>query len=82
MRVHYNAVEGLPLYIVFQIVAGLWWPMYSVIGGLLWIVGRALYASGYMKHPDNRGLGAGIFHLGELVLLIGTIAFSLNLIRA
>lgn len=80
MRVHYNTLEGMPQYIVMQVLAGLWWPMYAVVAGLLWIVGRALYANGYMKRPEARLTGSAVFLVGLLLLLIGSVALAINII--
>lgn len=80
MRVHYNTLESMPQYIVMQVLAGLWWPMYAVVAGLLWIVGRALYANGYMKRPEARLTGSTVFLVGLLLLLIGSVALAINII--
>jgi glutathione S-transferase len=82
MRVHYNTVEGLGLYLTYLLISGLWLPWLSVVGGLTWIIGRAVYAIGYYQHPEKRITGAYIFHLAELILLIGTIGFVVQLLRS
>jgi glutathione S-transferase len=82
MRVHYNALEGLPLFLVLLFLAALWSPLTATAGGVLWIVGRAMYAMGYYQATDKRGPGAGVFHLGELVLLFGSVALALKVLRS
>jgi glutathione S-transferase len=41
--------------------------------GVVWIVGRILYAVGYAKEASKRGPGFGIQALATLALLIGSL---------
>ena len=75
MRVQANTVEQLVLFLPAlwlcclllsdQIAAGL---------GIVWVLGRVIYALGYYQAPSKRGLGFGISSLAGLGLLIGAIA--------
>ncbi len=80
-RVHYNALEGMPLIMTVVLLCGIWWPILGAAAGWIWIVGRFLYAKGYWAAPEKRVVGAMIFHIGELVGLVGTIAFAVQLLR-
>ena len=44
--------------------------------GLVFIVGRAVYSSGYRKAANKRGLGFGLSALPVLVLMIGSLIAS------
>ena len=43
----------------------------AAIGGLIWIVGRAIYAVAYTRNPSSRGLGFGIAMLAEVGMFLG-----------
>lgn len=73
-RVHQNTLEGLVAF-----VPGLWLfgmfisPNWAAGLGLVGIVGRALYARGYVADPAKRGPGAMICGLVNMVLLLGSL---------
>ena len=66
LRVQQNTVEQLVIFLPAlmndPVAAGL---------GLVFILGRALYARAYMLDPAKRGPGFGLTLLGSGVLLIG-----------
>jgi len=41
--------------------------------GILGIVGRALYAAGYIRAAEKRGPGAGISGIVNIVLVLGAL---------
>ena len=45
----------------------------AAVGGLIWIVGRAIYAVAYTRNPSSRGLGFGIAMLAEVGMFLGAI---------
>jgi glutathione S-transferase len=82
MRVHYNAIEGAPLFFVLLFIGTLYSAYVSAIAGVIYIVGRTLYAAGYIQAVEKRGPGAAIFHIGELILLVESIMLTYNLITS
>jgi uncharacterized membrane protein YecN with MAPEG domain len=46
-RGHQHALETLPSYLILALVAGIYFPFLSAMGGLLWIIARVRYAEGY-----------------------------------
>lgn len=76
-RVQMNTLEMLPL-----VLAPLWLcavflgDAWAAAGGLLWCLGRVLYALGYYRDPARREFG---FILGMLAcaMLIGATVFGL-----
>lgn len=71
-RVHINTLEHLILFIpavwIFgQYVSALW---AAVLGGVF-VIGRAVYAVGYIRAAEKREIGAGITGIVNLILLIG-----------
>jgi uncharacterized membrane protein YecN with MAPEG domain len=73
-RVHYNTLEWLPVFLgALWIFAIYWNDRVAAALGVVWIIGRILYARGYMADPVKRGPGFGIQALATLALLLGAI---------
>jgi glutathione S-transferase len=73
-RVQMNTLEWMPIFL-----PSLWlFAIYisdpiAALLGLVWIVGRILYMTGYAQAADKRGLGFGIQALAAFALLLGTL---------
>lgn len=75
-RVQMNTMEGL-----IQFLPSLW--IFALFAnerigaalGLIWIVGRILYALAYVKDPAKRGRGFAISGLSLALLQIGGLVF-------
>jgi uncharacterized MAPEG superfamily protein len=73
-RVHINTLEWLPLFLVGLWLFALYWNQMVADGiGVVWIVGRLLYSTGYMADPVKRSTGFLIQSLAVVVLLIGAL---------
>jgi len=60
-RVQANAVEFAPLLFPSLWLAAFWTSdVFAAVFGLMWIVGRILYARGYMEEASKRGPGFGV----------------------
>ena len=72
-RVQANTVEQLVM-----LLPALWLCAYflgdrwAAAGGVLWIVGRIVYALGYYQDPNKRGTGFTINMLVVAALMLGT----------
>jgi glutathione S-transferase len=69
-RVQANTLEQLPLVLAPLWLCGHYFgDRWAAAGGLLWCVGRILYALGYYRDPSKRELGfiVGIVACGALV---------------
>jgi uncharacterized membrane protein YecN with MAPEG domain len=74
VRVHYNTLEWLPIFLVSMWLFAIYWNDLIAAGlGLVWIVGRLIYAFGYMADPGKRGTGFLIQSLATGVLLFGAL---------
>lgn len=74
VRVHYNTLEWLPIFLVSMWLFALYWNDLVAAGlGLVWIGGRVVYAFGYMSDPGKRGTGFLIQSLATGVLLFGAL---------
>ena len=74
-RVHMNTLEWMPIflpalwlfaiYVSDAIAAGL---------GVLWIVGRILYMTGYTEAANKRSMGFGVQATAAIILWVGATA--------
>jgi uncharacterized membrane protein YecN with MAPEG domain len=73
-RVQQNTLEQLVLFL-----PALWLfsqyisPVWGAGLGIVWIIGRILYAWGYYQAAEKRGPGFGISSLAAIALLIGSL---------
>ena len=71
-RVHQNTLEQLPVFLVgialfaHYVSAGI-----AALLGVVFLVGRALYASGYIRDPGERGRGFLLTVASEGILVVG-----------
>jgi len=74
VRVQSNTLEWLPIYLVSLWLFAIYWSDLVAAGaGLVWIVGRFLYARGYVADPAKRSTGFLIHALACAVLLLGAL---------
>jgi uncharacterized membrane protein YecN with MAPEG domain len=81
-RVQQNTLEQIvvflpALWLFVWFVSAFW----GGIVGVVWIVGRALYAVSYQRDPASRGPGFGIAALSTIVLLLGALAGAIVNLR-
>jgi glutathione S-transferase len=74
-RVQMNTLEWLPLFLVSLWLFAVAWNDDRITAaiGLVWVVGRVLYLTGYSKAAASRGLGFAIQGLATGVLLFGAL---------
>ena len=74
IRAHYNTLEWLPLFLVSMWLFAIYWnDLVAAAVGLVWIIGRVLYQTGYVRDPSKRELGFMIQALATAVLLFGAL---------
>lgn len=74
IRIQANTLEWLPLFLVaLWLFAFYWNDVAAAVIGLVWILGRILYLTGYAKAAEARGRGFGIQALATGVLLFGAL---------
>jgi glutathione S-transferase len=73
-RVQMNTLEWLPIFLpslwLFAIYVN---DEYAALAGVAWIIGRALYMTGYEKAAEKRRAGFAIQSLAATVLLLGSL---------
>ena len=71
-RVHQNTLENLIIFVpaiwIFATYASAFW---ATILGIVFIVGRTIYAVGYLQAAEKRGPGAGLTGLANVALVLG-----------
>jgi glutathione S-transferase len=74
IRAHYNTLEWLPIFLGSLWLFAIYWSdLVAAIVGAVWIVGRILYQTGYVKDASKRELGFMIQALATAVLLFGAL---------
>jgi glutathione S-transferase len=73
-RVQQNTLEQLALYLpALWVFAAAWGDVAAAAVGVLWPVGRVIYALTYYQAAEKRGAGFGITFLSAGILLIGSL---------
>ena len=74
VRVHMNTLEWLPIFLAGLWLFAIFWNEVAAAAlGVVWIVGRLIYASGYMADPAKRSTGFLIQFAAAALLLIGAL---------
>ena len=74
IRVQANTLEWLPLFLpALWLFAIYWSDLVATILGVIWIVGRIIYALGYVADPGKREAGFIIQALATAILLFGAL---------
>ncbi|MEW6018535.1 MAG: MAPEG family protein [Pseudomonadota bacterium] len=74
IRVQANTLEWLPIFLPGLWLFAIYWNDLVAAGlGGVWILGRILYAQGYVADPSKRGLGFLIQALAAAALLFGAL---------
>ncbi|HSY28444.1 MAG TPA: MAPEG family protein [Burkholderiaceae bacterium] len=72
LRVQANTVEQMVVFFpALWLCAVFLGDSWAALGGLIWVIGRIVYALGYYQAPAKRSLGFGITAFGTLALMIG-----------
>jgi uncharacterized membrane protein YecN with MAPEG domain len=72
IRAHYNTLEWLPIFLAGLWLFAIYWNELVAAGlGVVWIIGRILYARGYVAAAEKREVGFMIQALAVAVLLFG-----------
>lgn len=86
IRVHYNTLEWLPIFLAGLWLFAIYWnDLAAAALGVVWIVGRIVYALGYVADPQKREAGFLIQLAAAAVLLFGAagrIVWTLAIVGA
>ena len=74
IRVQANTLEWLPVFLVGLWLFALYWnDLVAAALGVVWIIGRIIYAFGYVADPAKRELGFLIQMAASAMLLFGAL---------
>jgi glutathione S-transferase len=83
LRVQYNTIEQLVIFLPALFgFAHFVSPAWAAALGVVFIVGRALFARGYVRDPARRGPGFGLTLLANTALLLGSLLGALVRVAA
>jgi hypothetical protein len=69
-----NTLEQLIVFVPSILLFAYYWSPYIAAGlGVIYLIGRLVYFSAYVKDPRKRSAGFGLSALPTLVLLAGAI---------
>lgn len=77
-RVHQNTLEGYPTFLMLLFTGGLQYPKTCAAAGMVWIVGKVIYAYGYYSDDINNRRYGAISYLGLLTMLGCSIGFGMR----
>lgn len=84
LRVQQNTLEQLIVFIPGLYLFGRYFnPLWAAALGVVYLVGRQIYAATYVKDPAKRSVGFGLTFLPTVILLLGgLIGAALHLFRS
>jgi glutathione S-transferase len=73
-RVHMNTLELLVMFVPSILLFGQYLSPYIAAGlGVVYLIGRLVYLSAYVKDPKKRSVGFGLSILPIMILTVGAI---------
>jgi uncharacterized MAPEG superfamily protein len=74
-RVQQNTLEQLIVFVPSSWLFGYYVSaLWAAALGVLFVIGRALYLTGYVADPKKRGAGFGLSFLPNMILAVGALA--------
>ena len=76
-RVHMNTLEQLVVFLpALWLFASFISPIWAAVLGVVYIIGRAIYARSYVKDPKGRSAGFAMSALPLLLMLLGILIWA------
>lgn len=80
-RVHMNTLEQLMLFLpTLWIFASYISALWAAALGVVFVIGRAIYATSYVRDPKSRSLGAGLTGFPTLAMMLGIVIWAVRAI--
>lgn len=78
-RVQANTLEQLILFLPsLWIFAAYVSPLWASALGVVYVIGRAIYAGSYVRDPKSRSLGFALTALPTLAMMVGILAWAVH----
>jgi glutathione S-transferase len=78
-RVQMNTLELLVIFVPSIVLCGQYFGSYLAAAlGVIYLIGRMIYFTSYVKDPKSRSMGYGLSALPVMVLLVGAIAGAIR----
>ena len=73
-RAHYNTLEWLPIFLGSMWLFAIYWnQLVAAALGVVWIIGRIMYATGYVADPAKRSSGFLVQFVATAILFLGAL---------
>ena len=80
-RVQMNTLEQLVLFLPsLWIFASYISPLWAAALGVVFIIGRAIYATSYVRDPKSRSLGFGLTAFPTMAMMLGILIWAVRAI--
>lgn len=80
-RVQMNTLEQLVMFLPsLWIFASYISPLWAAALGVVFVIGRAIYATSYVRDPRSRSLGFGLSAFPTLAMMIGIVVWAVRAI--
>ncbi|XP_076604415.1 microsomal glutathione S-transferase 3b [Chaetodon auriga] len=79
-RAHQNTLEVIPLWLVFQTIAALVYPLSASVLGAIFVTSRFSYAWGYYTGDPEKRLRSAYGYIGYFGVMILSISIALQLL--
>ncbi|XP_073526689.1 glutathione S-transferase 3, mitochondrial-like [Phyllobates terribilis] len=80
-RAHQNTLELYPAWLIFQLIAGLAFPLSASVLGAVWVTSRLSYAHGYYTGDPEKRLRGGYGYIGLFGVLLLSLTAALQLLN-
>ncbi|XP_053560785.1 microsomal glutathione S-transferase 3 [Bombina bombina] len=80
-RAHQNTLEVYPAWLIFQLIAGIAFPLSAAVLGAIWVTSRFSYAWGYYTGDPEKRMKGAYGYIGLLGILLLSITAALQLLH-
>ncbi|KAM4048223.1 glutathione S-transferase 3, mitochondrial-like [Anomaloglossus baeobatrachus] len=80
-RAHQNTLEMYPAWLLFQLIAGLAFPLSASVLGAIWVTSRFSYAHGYYTGDPEKRLKGAYGYIGLFGVLLLSLTAALQLLN-
>jgi len=80
-RAHQNTLENYAPTMMCLLLGGIQHPIISAVGGMVWNLGRVVYAQGYSSGDPKKRMRGAFGYFGLFALYGCTISFGLHLLQ-